>query len=664
MHTINAPALGGRTGEPAQNPGPRHDDAAGANRGTEGQGKNQHGNYTAPGTLLRALTVETPDADPGADIGNLEFLSALFEDLRPDEYRWTAQFLTPPNQAKDPQWCGLEVSERYQDRNPSHRGWNHYFSVAALKADAKGKRHRHLDCFSRLFCVVLDDATTPPGITPTWVLETSAGNCQVGYRLADPVSDPGIAKRLHQAITKAGHLGADKNGNNPVRYVRLPWGANTKYEPPHDHRLLHWEPTHRTSVTDLIGALGLDAAAILTEPAPVTVAPVPVATTDPGAWAIKAQRLALTAAQRTLDDPTLGRHAEINRIGAYAARDGLPVEALETVLQTFVDHMRPTDSSGVVTGVNWDNERKAIKDGYHKGVADGVPALVDTSALLRGRGAPAGAPVGAPATGPSPMAALAALAGAVAAKARPSWDPDMIKGALSYLDPCADYLMAIQAIHHACAGGLEGLDLVYDWLSAETPEERAAIDDAWTWLDASRGKPVTVRSLYKAARTQGWDGQPYQAPPNPMVRVSMDRLGQFMPPPRYAIDTLLPRGLVTLLGAHGGAGKSLLALAMSAHVCCGQRFAGKFGATIGRALFVSLEDHGDMVMDRLSRVIESYNLDADAVRENFTVLDGTGSDCALAVERVHTRRLMATRALSQVAAAAEGASSGVRKPLN
>lgn len=341
-----------------------------------------------------------PKIDMGAvdqiftDVGNRDFLDAIFSDLLPDEYLWTAQFKTAPNQAKAEQWGGLPVTDLYQNRQSAHQGWNHYFSVAALKPAADGSKHRRKDTFSRLFCVVLDDAAAIPGIAPTWILETShpegGSKVQVGYRLAEPLADLNLAVALHKALTAAGHLGADRNGNNPVRYVRLPWGWNTKYDPPHQHRLLHWVPTHRVDLDTLIAALGLDLAADAPTATETTAAPAqpiaPAAFDGPDGWIPKGRRLAWDAARRTHDDPKVGRHQEIYKLGTFAARDGLPAEALEFILQEFVKTMRPTDSNGIVTGVNWDTERKTIKDGYRQGHADGVPAQVDLSGFLNSFG--------------------------------------------------------------------------------------------------------------------------------------------------------------------------------------------------------------------------------------------------------------------------------------
>ena len=294
---------------------------------------------------------------------NAAFLEAVFPRLRPEEYLWCSSFVTHPSQASAAQWGGYPVGAPAQD----HPERNTYFCVAALKPTATGEQHRRKETFSRLFVVVLDDAKPVAGITPTWVLETSAPDgrpkLQVGYRLREPLADLASAQSLHQALADAGHLQADRNGNNPVRYVRLPVGCNTKYLPPHPHRLRQFDADVSISLDALIQALGLNRLWILggeSSGDQPTTAP----------WIQQARKLAWDAARRTLDDPTRGRHAELFRLGAYAARHGLPLEALDFLLEEFAQHMRPTNTQGEVVPINIAPERRTLRDGFERGRRD------------------------------------------------------------------------------------------------------------------------------------------------------------------------------------------------------------------------------------------------------------------------------------------------------
>lgn len=128
------------------------------------------------------------------------------------------------------------------------------------------------------------------------------------------------------------------------------------------------------------------------------------------------------------------------------------------------------------------------------------------------------------------------------------------------------------------------------------------------------------------------------------------------PAPAYVITGLIPRRVVTLLGGHGGAGKSIVGLTLAAHVAGGEHTWAGHRVEDGRALFVSLEDPGDVVRYRLRRIVEAYGLDAPKVERRLTVLDGTGSDATLAgeINDLGVRRLAFTAGLAELEDAAQG----------
>ena len=207
----------------------------------------------AKGAKDRALECNNIKLSADMPISNAQFLGALFH---PDDTCWTTHFHENPSDASAACWSG-------QACRPEHvvdtTDRNSYFSVASFKA---GSDRRTYANFSSLVVVVLDDAQSCP-LEPSWLLRTSADKEQIGYRLAEPVADVGIAKRLHKQLAKAGHIPLDRNGNNPVRYVRLPVGVNTKRDPPYACQLEVFHPELTYILTELIEGLGLDAAYIL-----------------------------------------------------------------------------------------------------------------------------------------------------------------------------------------------------------------------------------------------------------------------------------------------------------------------------------------------------------------------------------------------------------------
>jgi len=135
-----------------------------------------------------------------------------------------------------------------------------------------------------------------------------------------------------------------------------------------------------------------------------------------------------------------------------------------------------------------------------------------------------------------------------------------------------------------------------------------------------------------------------------------DVMSAHVEPPSFVITPLIPRSHVTLLGGHGGAGKSMLALTWAAHVVCGQPW-GRFAGEQCNAVFVSLEDPGELVRFRLRRIIETYGLDAGAVAAGLRILDGTDASAALMTEvsEFGARRLVATPTMLEIEQTVAGA---------
>lgn len=120
------------------------------------------------------------------------------------------------------------------------------------------------------------------------------------------------------------------------------------------------------------------------------------------------------------------------------------------------------------------------------------------------------------------------------------------------------------------------------------------------------------------------------APALTAVQLS-DVMSATLEPVRYAVKPWMPRRHPTLLGGHGGIGKSGLALAIGAHVAAGRPFAGHEVDRLP-VLFVSLEDEPSIVRLRLRRIIEAFKLDADEVLPRMRLLDGTQAFSALMTE--------------------------------
>lgn len=161
----------------------------------------------------------------------------------------------------------------------------------------------------------------------------------------------------------------------------------------------------------------------------------------------------------------------------------------------------------------------------------------------------------------------------------------------------------------------------------------------------------------EAQREHAWKVAADDAKPKPtFLPVSLEGLeAATLVAPDYVVQSLLPRGYVTLLGGHGGSGKSMLALTLAAHVAAGREWAWLYVAKLP-TVFVSLEDRGDLVRYRLRKIVESYGLDASQLIGGLTILDGTDVPI-LASEAVSfgERSLVKSAAMLELVEAVKGA---------
>lgn len=204
------------------------------------------------------LTDETGET---VAVGNDEFLRTLFAGLGCDTAPVVTSFAGNPARVPGTAW----QSQCWRGaENFLLAGANNYFSLASFRPDEAGVYRRRKAQFVALHAVMLDDiggkvpmerVTLPP----TWLLETSPGNHQAGYALAEPLTDGLAADRLMNAIVAAGLCDPGANGPR-ARLARLPVAVNGKHAPPFVCRMVKWAPQRRYSVEELSAGLQLDAA--------------------------------------------------------------------------------------------------------------------------------------------------------------------------------------------------------------------------------------------------------------------------------------------------------------------------------------------------------------------------------------------------------------------
>jgi hypothetical protein len=148
-----------------------------------------------------------------------------------------------------------------------------YFCIAAVKGLADdGKVRRRFGDLLRHGCIVLDDIGTKIDrdliiLPPSWVLESSPGNWQVGY-IIDSGMDPGSARLMLAALADAKLM--DAGAKAATQPFRLPGSLNFKHDPPFAARLVVWEPQTRYLPSEIARAYDLGPKPKPVEPRPVT----------------------------------------------------------------------------------------------------------------------------------------------------------------------------------------------------------------------------------------------------------------------------------------------------------------------------------------------------------------------------------------------------------
>lgn len=173
---------------------------------------------------------------------------------------WTTCYPQNPN-SKHAEWGGighkLNCAEFSVDLNGKN---NAYYSTAAFKTSAA----RTIENASLVTIIFLDDVKENDyggfdlPLAPSFVIETSAGNFQAGYAVLDG-DDIRAARGVIRSIAQRAGKANDPNGNNPVRYGRLPGGINTKPGAnKFQSKMVLWKPERRYTLVQLAEVFGVE----------------------------------------------------------------------------------------------------------------------------------------------------------------------------------------------------------------------------------------------------------------------------------------------------------------------------------------------------------------------------------------------------------------------
>lgn len=93
-------------------------------------------------------------------------------------------------------------------------------------------------------------------------------------------------------------------------------------------------------------------------------------------------------------------------------------------------------------------------------------------------------------------------------------------------------------------------------------------------------------------------------------------------PPAFIWDGYLPRGEAALFGAHGGTGKSTIALMLGVCAALGRPLFG-IGTIPCKVVFASLEDGAGIVRHRLAGICRGWSIDPLQLQGRLHIVDGT-----------------------------------------
>jgi len=212
------------------------------------------------------------------DATNALFLREVFRDKKKDERIWVNFLRGDPKKVAATRWAGKPASVHdAQLYDSAQQLINPFYAVSTFEAKPDGRGgtsvRRRIANFSRSYVIGCDDiglgssAKIGPDrikLAPSFVIETSPDNHQVGYILSEPIERREVADVLQDALIHQGlEAERDPGQKNVTRYLRMPAGVNGKAAyvealgKPFAHELWVWEPSRRYSVQDIIDAYGL-----------------------------------------------------------------------------------------------------------------------------------------------------------------------------------------------------------------------------------------------------------------------------------------------------------------------------------------------------------------------------------------------------------------------
>ncbi len=166
----------------------------------------------------------------------------------------------------------------------------------------------------------------------------------------------------------------------------------------------------------------------------------------------------------------------------------------------------------------------------------------------------------------------------------------------------------------------------------EKEAAKIAADVVGQWVAMPDGKPDNYDANdylqeYGVSALADLLARPQDPPkPEPLLKLVsvFDVLSNPSHPPAFIWDGYLPRGVVALLGAHGGTGKSTIALMLAVCAALGRAL---FGVATARCnvVFASFEDSTGIVRHRLAAICRACGINPADIEGRLHIVDGTAN---------------------------------------
>lgn len=188
-----------------------------------------------------------------------------------------------------------------------------------------------------------------------------------------------------------------------------------------------------------------------------------------------------------------------------------------------------------------------------------------------------------------------------------------------------------------------GREIWHDW-SSKSAKYKGRAETDYKYDRATQGGGYTIATvLYEAAKNPSYkslsfsrqsahadfsaervDPEPGEVFPAITLISINDVISHPSPAPAFVWGGYLPRGVVSMLAAHGGTGKSTIALMLCVATALGRPLFG-VDTVQCNALFVSLEDSASVVRHRLANICEKWCVNPASLDGKLTIADGTGA---------------------------------------